>query len=268
ARHGAVGGVMLTASHNPARYGGFKLKGPYGGSATDAVYRAVAALVPDQEVPAPAPAASETFDIREEYFVAVASLVDVEVLARARPTIVHDAMGGAGSGWLSGLAAFTGAFTVEPLRGSPDPLFHGVNPEPIPINLAVTSGRMAAVDERPGAPLFAAVTDGDADRIGVVLPGGEYFNSHQIFAVLIDHLAHGRTGTVVKTFTVSRVVERLARARGLTVTETPVGFKYIVDAMLASAAPDAGVLIGGEESGGIGVAGHIPERDAIANTLG
>jgi len=277
---GAVGGVMLTASHNPPQYSGFKLKGPYGGSATDDVYRAVAALVPDVAVPEPREATHDAFDIRDEYLRAVASLVDLDAIGRVRPTIVHDAMGGAGSGWLSDLAAATGAFTVEQVRGRPDPLFHGVNPEPVPANLATTSERMAAVDARAGvgahpagdagAPLFAAVTDGDADRIGVVVPGGEYFNSHQIFAVLLDHLSERRTGAVVKTFTVSRVVERLAHARGLRVVETPVGFKHIVDVMLAGAsgpAGAAGVLIGGEESGGIGVAGHIPERDAIANAL-
>ncbi|HET8984995.1 MAG TPA: hypothetical protein VFN03_04465, partial [Trueperaceae bacterium] len=258
-------------------YGGFKLKGPYGGSATDDVYHAVARLVPDAEVPEPRGVSFDTFDIREEYYRGVASLVDLDAIGKVHPVIVHDAMGGAGSGWLTGLADATGAFTVEEVRGRPDPLFHGVNPEPIPANLATTMALMRGV-EAAGAParaggtsvedpLFATVTDGDADRIGVVLPGGAYFNSHQIFAVLLDHLSKRRAGSVVKTFTVSRVVERLARARGLEVVETPVGFKHIVDAMLASATGAASVLIGGEESGGIGVAGHIPERDAIANTL-
>src|SRR5690606_16887606 len=208
--------------------------------------------------------AYDTFDIRAEYFSAIATLVDIDAIRSSRPTIVHDAMGGAGSGWLSGLAAATGAFEVESVRGRPDPLFYGVNPEPIAANLAHTIEKMAGSGTDPGSPLFASATDGDADRIGVVLPGGEFFNSHQIFAVLLDHLAARRTGTVVKTFTVSRVVERLARARGLPVVETPVGLKHIVDAMLDGG--DVGVLIGGEESGGIGVAGHIPERDAIANT--
>src|SRR5690606_38498910 len=103
----------------------------------------------------------------------------------------------------------------------------------------------------------------DADRLGAVLPGGRYFDSHQIFAVLLDHLQkRGGSGRVVKTFTVSRIVERLAALRGLEVVETPVGFKYIVDAML-----EGSVLIGGEESGGIGLGAHLPERDGIANAL-
>jgi phosphomannomutase len=147
---------------------------------------------------------------------------------------------------------------VRELRPEPHPLFYGVNPEPLAQNLAA-----ATAHARTHATSFIAATDGDGDRLGVVLPDGTYFNSHQIFAVLLDHLARqGKTGTVVKTVTVSRLVERLASARGLAVLETPVGFKYITEAML-----QGGVLIGGEESGGIGVAAHLPERDGVANTL-
>jgi phosphomannomutase len=133
-----------------------------------------------------------------------------------------------------------------------------VNPEPLPQNLGYAIDKMH--NEKEG---IVICSDGDADRIGVVLPGGKFFNSHQIFAVLIDHLQReGLQGRVVKTFTVSRVIERLAQLRGLEVTETPVGFKYLVDAML-----EGNVLIGGEESGGIGIQGHIPERDSFLNGL-
>lgn len=293
--YGARGGVMLTASHNPAQYSGFKLKGAYGGTATEDIYRDVAGRVPASAVPVAgrgAGAGLEEFDVREAYYDALAELVDLELLRRADATLLHDPMGGAASGWLKGFASSTGALRVEETRGRPDPLFYGVNPEPIPANLLPTSelmqgatGRVAGGPRLASGPLFAVATDGDGDRLGVVLPGGEYFNSHQIFAVLLDHLARtraeggaetaaaarsaattaeapSRLTTVVKTFTVSRVVERLALARGLEVAETPVGFKYIVDAMLAG-----GVLIGGEESGGIGVGAHIPERDGIANAL-
>src|SRR5690606_29382420 len=128
--------------------------------------------------------------------------------------------------------------------GRPDPLFHGVNPEPIPANVTATSELMTDAADHPGAPLFAAVTDGDGDRLGVVLPGGSFFDAHQVFAVMLDHLhRRGGRGRVVKTFTVSRVIERLAASRGLSVTETPVGFKHVVDAMLEPGEP---VLMGGE----------------------
>ncbi len=260
----ADGGVMITASHNPPEYSGFKLKGSYGGSAFDSTYQDVA-----QRVKAVTPSgvahggssAVGAFDVRGAYYDALDALVDVDLLRRSGVRLVHDAMGGAGAGWLAGYFArhgLEGRLLEE--RGRPDPLFYGVSPEPIAANLAVTMERMRVAGE--GAS-FAVATDGDADRLGVVLPGGGYFNSHQIFAVLLDDL-HGRggRGSVVKTVTVSRIVERLARLRGLEVLETKVGFKYVVDAMLKG-----GVLIGGEESGGIGVSQHLFERDGLANAL-
>lgn len=264
---GADGGVMVTASHNPAEYSGFKLKGSYGGGASDATYRDVAERVrgvaPERVARGGRPgAAPEEFDAREAYYAALDALIDVEALRRSSVRIVHDAMGGAGAGWLARYFASRGmGEKLIELRGRPDPLFHGVNPEPIPANLAATAACMEQASAEGVS--FAVATDGDADRLGVVLPGGTYFDSHQVFAALLDDLhRRGERGAVVKTFTVSRVVERLAAARGLPVVETKVGFKYVVDAMLAG-----GVLIGGEESGGIGVSAHLFERDGLANAL-
>ncbi len=261
--YGAAGGVMLTASHNPAAYHGFKLKGAYGGTATDAIYRDVARRVGEISAADVAPVSATTtiarFDVREDYYQGLERVVDVDTLATLHGRIVHDAMGGAAAGWLRGFVESRGLrLEVEEIRGRPDPMFYGVNPEPIGPNLALTQRRMHSDDAH-----FAVATDGDGDRLGIVLPGGAFFNSHQIFALLVDHLAAaGVPGSVVKTFTVSRIVERLARARGREVVETPVGFKHIVDAMLAG-----DVMVGGEESGGIGVAGHLPERDGVANAL-
>ncbi len=262
--YGVGGGVMLTASHNPPPYSGFKLKGPYGGGATDAIYRGVSARVaqtgPDAVRAFDAQKHTlETFDVRAAYYDALAHLVDLDLLRTFTGTLVHDAMGGAGAGWLKGFAEHARLpLTVRELRGEPTPMFYGVNPEPIPQNLEVTLDFMRASNA-----VFATATDGDADRLGLVLPGGAFFNSHQILALLLSSLFEkGLSGQVVKTFTTSRIVERLAQKRGLKVLETPVGFKYIVDAMLSG-----DVLIGGEESGGIGVMGHIPERDGLANTL-
>jgi alpha-D-glucose phosphate-specific phosphoglucomutase len=259
---GAGGGVMLTASHNPYAYQGFKLKGPYGGSATQAIYQDVATrancLSADQ-VKLSGKKKIEMFDIREAYYQQLSSLVDLNALKNADVSIVHDAMGGAGGGWLKGFIQYAQlGVRIEELRERPDPMFYGVNPEPIPHNLESLQQHMARSDA-----LFATATDGDGDRLGIVLPGGNFFNSNQIFAVMIHWLSQKKlVGDVVKTFTVSRVIERLAASRGLRVTETPVGFKYIVDAMLGQ-----NVLVGGEESGGIGVQGHLPERDGIANSL-
>ena len=260
--YGVGGGVMLTASHNPPPYSGFKLKGPYGGGATDAIYKNVGARVaqvkPD-DVRAFAGGTLETFDVRSAYYDALAQLVDIDLLRTFTGTLVHDAMGGAAAGWLAGFAEYAELpLTLTELRGEPTPMFYGVNPEPLPQNLAVTQDYM-----RASKAVFATATDGDGDRLGLVLPGGDFFNSHQLLALLLARLDDkGLRGRVVKTFTTSRIVERLAQKRGLTVLETPVGFKYIVDAMLGG-----DVLIGGEESGGIGVQGHIPERDGLANTL-
>lgn len=263
---GADGGVMLTASHNPSIWNGFKLKGAYGGSASDTTYRSVAELAGQVRAEDVAQAGSgrdtvERLDIRSAYYDALASLIDLDVIARAGAPILHDAMGGAAAGWLEGFFRYVGLpEALVELRERPDPLFHGVHPEPIPANLAATAERMT---EDHGTPLFAVATDGDGDRLGVVLPGGTFFNSHQIFAVLLDQLQRaGGTGAVVKTFTVSRLIERLAASRGLPVQETKVGFKYVADAMLSGE-----VLLGGEESGGIGISRHLPERDGLANTL-
>ncbi len=263
---GAAGAVMLTASHNPPAYLGFKLKGSYGGTATSDIYAAVAEGTNSLDASAvPAFDANRhaigVLDTQEAYFEALGKLVDIPALKRATGAMAHDAMGGAGCGVMAALWAHFGLqLDLLPLRNNPDPMFYGVNPEPLPQNLQSTRDYMAKAGKDA---LFATVTDGDADRLGVVLPGGDFFNSHQIFAVLLDMLSQkGLSGKVVKTVTTSRIIERLARARGLEVVEVPVGFKHIVSAML-----EGNVLIGGEESGGIGVQGHIPERDGFANTL-
>ncbi len=258
--HQAAAGVMITASHNPPVYNGYKLKGPYGGSATPEIYQGMISRLDAHEPAAPAGEAVETFDIRRTYYEHLAALLDLKALGGYRGVLYHDAMGGAGGGWLAGFVKHAGLeVDLRELHGVPHPLFYGVNPEPIPQNLNTLRAVMSAEKD----PAFAAVTDGDADRIGAVLAGGDYFNSHQIFAVLLKHLYDkGHRGRVVKTFSVSRIIDLLAGKLGLEVVTTPIGFKYITDEFLKG-----DVLIGGEESGGIGVAGHIPERDGIYNAL-
>jgi phosphomannomutase len=259
---GAAGGVMLTASHNPPEYQGFKIKGPYGGTALDASYRDVARRVgPPADAPPPAAARSlPGFDVREAYYRHVAGLVDVEALRQVGGRVVHDAMGGAAGGWIRGFLGWAGAeVEVDGLREAPDPNFDGVAPEPLPANLERTR---AYLRSRPGAR-FAVCTDGDGDRLAAVLPDGRFFDPHQVFAVLLDLLdRRGEPGVVVKTFTVSRIIERLAAARGRPVRETAVGFKHLVEELRSGEA-----LIAGEESGGIGIRGHVPERDGILGGL-
>jgi phosphomannomutase len=261
--YGAGGGIMLTASHNPPQFHGFKLKGPYGGTATPEIYKAVSERVThiassDVKQFDAKKHTVETFDIRSHYYDFLKKQVDLNAIKSLEVPIYHEAVGGAGTLWLSGFFEHVGLQSITDLHSEAHPLFYGVNPEPLPQNLGYAIDKMQ--HEKTG---IVICSDGDADRIGVVLPGGTFFNSHQIFAVLLDHLKRkGLQGKVVKTFTVSRIIERLAKLRGLEVVETPVGFKYIVDAML-----EGNVLIGGEESGGIGIQGHIPERDSFLNGL-
>jgi phosphomannomutase len=259
----ATGGVMISASHNPSGYNGYKIKGAYGGSATPMIVAAIEQEFFRLEHPSiddNCLRRVENLEPFEAYFESIAGLLQLETLRQFRGTLVHDAMGGAGSGVMSAFAQYANLpFQITPFRDNADPMFYGVNPEPIPQNLE------ALVEFMRDRPLdtVATVTDGDADRVGAVLPGGEYFSSHQIFCVLLDHLyKKGLRGRVIKTCSTTQLIEPLAKARGLNVVETPIGFKYITDAML-----EGNVLIGGEESGGIGVQGHIPERDGILNSL-
>ncbi|MER3443032.1 MAG: phosphohexose mutase [Meiothermus sp.] len=258
----ADGGVMITASHNPPEYLGFKIKGSYGGAAVPALVAEVEKkLGAEPRAFDPARHKLERFDVRKPYYDHLMGLLDMDALRAYEGVLYHDSMGGAGGGWIAGFAKHAGLkLEVRGLHEVPDPMFYGVNPEPIPANQFTVMTVLKAEEGRT----FAAVTDGDADRIGAVLAGGANFNSHQIFAVLLKHLAlhRGLKGRVVKTFSVSRVVELLAQKLGVEVQTTPIGFKYITDEMLKG-----GVLIGGEESGGIGVSLHLPERDGIFNAL-
>ena len=263
---GAAGGVMITASHNPPAYSGYKIKGDYGGSATPALVAEVeAALTETQPYTGPA-GRVQPFDIRAAYFAQLDTLLDLMALRAYRGRFLHDAMGGAAAGWLADyLRSRSIPVDFVGLRQEPGPLFYGVNPEPVPQNLADTMTRLA----QEASPTFAADTDGDADRVGAVTAGGEFFNSHQIFAVLLAHLyGRGLRGRVVKTVSGSGIIDRLAALYGLELLETPVGFKYITDAILEGQRdPAKAVLIGGEESGGLSMRGHIPERDGLLNSL-
>lgn len=268
--YGAAGGVMITASHNPPSYNGYKMKGPYGGSSTPEIVGLVESeLARIEEIPVfdPSRHVIESFDIRADYFAALERCLNMDALRAFKGVLYHDAMGGAGSGWLEAFVKrFKLPLEVRSIRGAPSPMFYGVNPEPIAQNL---ESPMAVMTAERDQRAFCAVTDGDADRIGAVLAGGVYFNSHQIFSVLLRHLhTKGLRGRVVKTVSGTQIIDRLAAQLELELLETPVGFKYITDAFLEGEAdPKKVVLMGGEESGGMASLGHIPERDGIFNAL-
>ena len=264
--HGAAGGVMITASHNPPQYSGYKIKGAYGGSATPSTVAQIERALREPVAYSGRRGEIRPLDIRQAYYEQLDRQLDLPTLRAYRGRVVHDAMGGAACGWLTGYAHHAGLnLELTELHGHPDPLFGGVNPEPIPQNLGELMGLMAADPEIA----LGVVTDGDADRVGAVAAGGTFFNSHQIFAVFIEHLyGRGLRGRVVKTVSGSRVIELLTQKLGLDLVETPVGFKYITDAFLEGQADETlAVMIGGEESGGLSSRGHIPERDGLLNSL-
>ncbi len=258
----AAGGVMITASHNPPQFNGFKIKAPFGGSAppetTREVERLVDARLPQRSVFDSTRADETLAAATASYRRAVENYIDLERLRALDARIIVDPMHGSGGRWVESFLS-GGRLQVETIRADRDPRFGGVNPEPIDSNLQMTKRRV-----RETSALVALVTDGDADRIGAVSEQGETMTMHEVVPVILLHLARtrGLTGGIVRTFSQSVLLKRIASALNLKLYETPIGFKYIADLMLKD-----DILIGAEESGGIGVRGHIPERDGILNSL-
>lgn len=264
---GADAGVMITASHNPSPYNGYKIKGSYGGSATPELVALVEHELRQLEQPVwDSHTPVQRFDAQEQYFQQIAKILNLELLRQYTGRWYFDAMGGAGAGWLKAFATWAKLpLELIELRHPAHPLFYGANPEPIDKNLEPL---MQALRSESGL-VFGVATDGDADRLGAITAGGAFFNSHQIFVVLLAHLARkGLRGRVIKTVSTSSLVDLLALRLGFEVLETPVGFKYITNAFLEGEDnPEKVVLIGGEESGGLAVMGHVPERDGLLNSL-
>ncbi len=257
----AAGGVVITASHNPPEFNGFKIKAPWGGSAAPETTAVVEGLV-DAHSPKRSEISPDTSGRLElavtSYRAQIASYVDLDLLRRKKASVIVDPMHGSGGTWVESFLT-GGQLKVETIRSNRDPLFGGVNPEPIDSNLAALKDRVVAA----GA-LVGLATDGDADRVGAVNECGETMSMHDVVPIILLHLVRNRkmTGGVVRTFSQSVLLKRIAAAHNLKLYETAIGFKYIADLMLKD-----DILIGAEESGGIGVKGHIPERDGILNSL-
>lgn len=258
---GADGGVVITASHNPADFNGFKIKAPWGGSAAPETTFAVEKLVdatPPRRAAVPANSQEPLESVVETYRAQIGSYIDLDRLRSADATVIVDPMHGTGDHWVEGFIS-GGTLKVETIRGQRDPLFGGVNPEPIDSNLGALKLRVSET-----AALLGVATDGDADRVGAVNERGETMTMHDVVPLILLHLVRNRkmTGGVVRTFSQSVLLKRIAAAHNLKLHETAIGFKYIADLML-----NDDILIGAEESGGIGVKNHIPERDGILNSL-
>jgi phosphomannomutase len=256
--NGAAGGVMITSSHNPWNWNGVKFKGKFGGSATPDIMKKVEEELRAGVMPRGAKAAIENVDLKSAYIVAVCGFADLNLIGKAKFKVAIDSMFGSGRGILAGIFRERGVQHIT-IRQELNPLFPGINPEPIEPHIALL--QQTVVNEKCDAGL---ATDGDADRIGAVAEDGSFVDSHKIFCVLLRWLLERKkwSGDVVRAFNTTRMLDRIAAKHGRKLYETQIGFKYIADLMM-----EHDILIGGEESGGIGYSRFLPERDGILNCL-
>jgi phosphomannomutase len=255
---GAAGGVMVTSSHNPFNWNGVKFKGNFGGSATPAIMKKIEEELARGAAPKGNQAAIEEVDFKKPYIAAVCAFADMDLIAKTKFKFVVDAMYGSGRGVLPGIFAEYGVKHIA-IRQELNPLFPGINPEPIEPHTALL--QETVVREKCDAGL---ATDGDADRIGAAAEDGSFVDAHKIFCVLLRWLLERKKwpGAITRAFNTTRMIDRIAAKYGRKVYETPIGFKYAADLMMTEE-----ILIGGEESGGIGYSRFLPERDGVLNCL-
>jgi phosphomannomutase len=257
-QQGAAGGVMVTSSHNPWNWNGVKFKGKFGGSATPAIMKKVEEELQAGAMPAGHKTEIEEVDLKQAHIEAMCKFADLDLIAKANFTFAIDSMYGSGRGVLPRIFSERGIKHVA-IRQELNPLFPGINPEPIEPHIELL--RQTVLKEKCHAGL---ATDGDADRIGAVAEDGSFVDSHKCFAVLTRWLLERKKwpGDVVRAFNTTGMVDRIAAKYGRRLHECPIGFKYIADLMM-----EHDIIIGGEESGGIGYSRYLPERDGILNAL-
>ena len=262
--HNALGAIVMTASHNPAAYLGLKVKSAFGGSVPPEITEQIEAKL-GQSLPKAEPGKLTTFNPWGSYCKGLQQKVDIAAIKNAIATdklkVYVDVMHGAAA---TGLERLLGC-PVEEINSDRDPLFGGGAPEPLPKYLPdFFKAIKAGAKQYPDSLRVGLVFDGDSDRIAGADAEGNFLSSQILIPILIEHLAERKnfTGEIVKTVSGSDLIPRLAESYGRSVYETPIGYKYIGDRML-----QAEVMIGGEESGGIGYGTHIPERDALLSAL-
>jgi len=261
----AVAGVMITASHNAPRYNGVKLKSIHGGSASAQQGRMVERFLERNQEQARGPNMIDyqqaldrglirRFDPAWSYYEHLGQLLNVDVISSGELRVVSDPMYGSGRGCFCEFLSRTRT-QIREIRGEMNPGFGGIHPEPIARYLAALVAAVQADHADVGL-----ATDGDADRIGAVDALGNFVDPHHIFALALRYLVEKRgwTGSVVKTVSTTMMIDRLAAKYHLPLHETPVGFNHIGELMLSE-----DILIGGEESGGLSIQGHIPEGDGV-----
>jgi phosphomannomutase len=253
-----TGGVVITSSHNPWNWNGVKFKAYYGGSAKPSIIQGIETELHAGTKPAAKPGKVTRADFKESYVAALTKFVDLDKIAKADFKFGIDCMYGSGRGVLAGIFSAKKIKFVE-IRAEVNPLFPGINPEPILPHVKALQEMVVREGCHAGF-----VTDGDADRIGAVDENGNFVDSHKIYSVILRWLLERKKwpGCVVRAFNTTKMLDRIAAKHGRELVETAIGFKYTCDVMLVRE-----VLIGGEESGGIGITRHLPERDGILNAL-
>jgi len=254
----AAGGVMITSSHNPAEWNGVKYKATYGGSGKPSIMTSIESYLLKPVPQAEKAAAIEEVDFGPEYIAALEKFVDLKAIKASGYKFLIDVMYGAGRGVVAGVFSRAGVPFVE-IRNEINPAFPGINPEPILPH--IKASQEAVVAEKCDAGL---ITDGDADRIGAVDEHGNVVDAHRIFSILLWWLLERKKwpGEVTRAFNTTKMIDRIAAKYGRKLNEHGIGFKYVVDLML-----EKEILIGGEESGGVGISKHLPERDGLLNSL-
>jgi phosphomannomutase len=255
---GAAGGVMITSSHNPWNWNGVKFKAKFGGSATPAIMKVIEEDVAAGLMPKGQKASIEEVDLTTPYSEAICRFADLDLIAKAGFNFAVDSMYGSGRGVLTQIFKTRGIRYVA-IRQEINPLFPGINPEPIEPHIQML--RETVLKEHCHAGL---ATDGDADRIGAIAEDGSFVDSHKCFAVLLRWVLERKKwpGAVVRAFNTTGMVDRIAAKHGRKLIACPIGFKYIADLMM-----EQEIVVGGEESGGIGYSRYLPERDGILNCL-
>jgi len=260
----SAGGIIITASHNPARWNGFKFKDDLGASAPSEVAAEIEKAANEvlstgevKRIPLADGLNSRLITYLDPdplYFKQLEKLIDIKSLRQNKLKIIVDSMYGAGIGYFTELLK-GGKIEVMPINGECNPSFPGINPEPIAKNLA----KLSSFIKEQKADVGIA-NDGDADRIGIIDEKGNFINQLQVFALLVLYFleVRGERGAIIKTLSDTMMIDRLGKLFNVPVYETPVGFKYVAPLMI-----EKNALIGGEESGGYGFRGHIPERDGI-----
>jgi phosphomannomutase len=254
----AAGGIMITSSHNPAQWNGVKYKAWYGGSGKPSIIAEIESYL-GQPVPKTAQAAAiEEVDFLPDYLKAIESFADLDLISKSGMKFAIDSMYGAGRTIIADIFKRIGVDHVQ-IRGNVDPLFPEINPEPIEPHIRALGEAVVANGCDAGL-----CTDGDADRIGATDEHGDFVDPHKIFSVLLSWVLKrkGWPGAVTRAFNTTKMLDRIAAKHGRVLIEHGIGFKYVCDYML-----EREIVMGGEESGGIGFQRHLPERDGLLNAL-